>query len=252
MIDGNKISRIINSFAAGKKIFSREVQLQFDLAWEIRKDYPKYDVVLEYLWEKEKWYIDIVVFSDQERKCVPIELKYKTTDREIEYKVNENETYMTYNQGAPDVGSYDYIKDIYRLENLGKSLKYKGKEYEVERGYAIILTNDWHYYEDLPSKGEREKYNYFYWEKFSLAQEKISGDINWINPINGELDSSGEHTSKDRRNGIQLTNEYHIKCKWKAYDIGDYSYKPKMKKKPDFKYLITEVNPVYSDKGYPV
>ncbi len=243
MVSKETLSDIIVGFAK-KKIFSKEVQFQFDLAWEIRRKYPDYDVVLEYLWEEEKWYIDIVIFSDAEEKCVPIELKYKTTDREIKYTIG-NETSITYNQGAPDNGSYDYIKDIYRIEKLGKTLNYKGKKYSVDCGYAIILTNDWHYYEKLPSKGENSKYKYYYWEKFSLAQDQISGYIYWIDPSNGEEDNSGEHTTEDRRYGIQLTNEYYLRDNWEDYSIKYDSYEPKSKlrKEPTFRYLITMIPP---------
>ncbi len=244
MIDSDKLKEIINGFAEkDKKVFSKEVQFQFDLAWEIKRLYSEYECVLEYLYLPEKYYIDMVVFSDKEKKCIPIELKYKTTDKEIEYKV-EKYSYWTYNQGACDNGSYDYLKDIQRIESLGKYLIYKGINYEIEKGYAIILTNDWHYYSELPPKTNNIKgYKRYYWEKFSLAQEEVKGDLCWIKPesLEEEIDEGGLHTSADRRYKIHLENSYMLKDNWNPYKVPYKTYLPKMKKEPKFKYLISEI-----------
>lgn len=242
MIDKTKLAEIINGFARDNKIFSKEAQFQFDLAWEIRNQFPNYEVVLEYLFKEKKWYIDIVAFSAQEKKCVPIELKYKTTDKNIVYKIGD-ESYYTFNQGACDNGSYDYIKDISRIENLGNSLEYKGQKYDIEGGYAIILTNDWHYYESLPEKRKNEKYKQFYWKNFSLAQDSISGDICWIDPYspNDEIEDPGKHTTIDRSEKIHLSQSYRLKENWANYEIKEYEYEPSMKKAPDFKHLITYI-----------
>ena len=235
MIKKIDLEKIINDLAIKQnKIFSKEVQFQFDLAWELKKTFPKYDVVLEYLYKKNKWYIDIVVFSDDEKKCVPIELKYKTTAREIEYKIG-NQFYWTYNQGACDEGSYDYIKDIYRIESINEPLKYKGEDYTVESGFAIILTNDWHYYKELPSKKENDKYQCYYWQNFQLAQEKIRGELFWVDPKtkDGKIENPGKHTTKDREQSINIKGPYYLKNNWKDY---------RLEVKPEFKYLITEIS----------
>lgn len=234
---------IIKKFATAGKIFSKEAQFQFDLAWEIQQRNNEYDIVLEYLCETEdgKQYIDIVVFSKGEKnKCWPIELKYKTRDKKITYKVGKT-TSITYNQGAPDNGSYDYIKDISRIENIEKNLNYNGEEYCVECGYAIIMTNDWHYYEELPKKGENDKFKFWYWKNFSLAQNELKGDIKWIDPLSGEEQDKGTHTTKDREDSINLKNTYSLN--WEEYDIKIYTYEPNLRKKPDLKYLITEIPP---------
>jgi hypothetical protein len=235
------LETIIEGFATEGKIFSKEAQFQFDLAWEIHN--KGYDIVLEYLCETKdgKQYIDLVVFSKgKENKCWPIELKYKTLDKKITYKVGET-TSITYNQGAPDNGSYDYIKDISRIENIEKNLNYNGEEYCVECGYAIIMTNDWHYYEELPEKRKNDKYKYWYWKNFSLAQNELKGDIKWIDPLSDKEQDKGTHTTKDREDSINLKNTYSLKNKWKKYGIGEYTYEPNLKKDPDLKYLITEI-----------
>ena len=231
MLDKKDLEEIIDELATENKIYSNEAQFQFDLAWKIKKSHEDYDVVLEYLWKPEKWYIDIVVFYDN--KCVPIELKYKTTDKEITYNTKNGRCY-TFNQGAPDTGSYDYIKDIYRIENLGKSLKYKGVDYTIECGYAIIITNDSHYYNKLKEKNKNG--NYYYWENFSLAQEQIKNNIYWINPKNRTREEPGNHTDKSREHEIILKNKYALMNNWKEYVV---SYEPK--DAPKFKYLITQI-----------
>ena len=245
VISKNDLIEIIEGFAKKNKIYSKEAQFQFDLAWEIRSLSSDYDVILEYLWKKEKWYIDIVVFSDEEKKCVPIEVKYKTAGKEIEYIVG-NQKYCTFNQGAWDNGSYDYIKDIKRLELIGDILEYKGEPYKVENGFAIILTNDSHYYVEIPDKKEKTDsygYNYYYWRNFSLAQKTIKGDLYWIDPVNGNIDESGDHTTEDRKERVSLTAQYSLRDKWKQYKVKYDSYSSKCKHNPEFKFLITQVFP---------
>ena len=240
MLDTEKIKNIMTTLADEDRLFSCEAQFQLDFAWQLKDRLSGCDIALEYLWknDNEKRYVDIIVFDIKERKCIPIELKYKTLNKELEYKI-KNQSYWTNNQGAPDCGSYDYLKDIYRLETLGKSIKYLGEEYQIVYGYAIILTNDKHYFEKLPDYKDNNKwgYKYYYWEEFALTDQSIkTGTINWVDPKTGTKEEKGTHTTEDRKDPICLKNRY--KLEW-----NDYKLKFDDSCMPSFKYLITIIPP---------
>jgi hypothetical protein len=59
-------------------------------------------------------------------------LKYKTRGLSVQI---ENEQYRLKDQSTQDVGRYDFIKDIQRLEHVSV-----GQKNFV--GYAVLLTND--------------------------------------------------------------------------------------------------------------
>jgi len=67
---------------------------------------------------------------------IAIELKYKTKKASISCK---DEQFDLCNQSAQDIGRYDFLKDIQRIENYVTT--YPGSE-----GYAILLTNDQNYW----------------------------------------------------------------------------------------------------------
>lgn len=83
-------------------------------------------------------------------KNFPIELKYKTVKGSYADFGNEVVELMTHS--AVDLGCYAYLKDINRLEYLAKNAP------DFERGFAIILTNEPHYFKDT---GRRSVYEAF-------------------------------------------------------------------------------------------
>ena len=128
-----------------------EKQFQFELAWYLKERCSELGIALEgkVIDNHKKTYIDLTLYSGD--KIIPIELKYKTRT-----------------QGAADEGSYDFFKDIDRIEKFVKkgkiSLKHSGKEFferKCEEGFAIMVTNYRSYY-DGPKKSE------CYWDAFSL------------------------------------------------------------------------------------
>lgn len=170
----------IEDFGSKGIIFDNEAQFQFELALKIKKEFDC-EIKLEKntlttkvksTGKKKKFYSDIYVSAKDSNRVVVIELKYKTA----EYK---NGDIFLFDQGAPDLGRFDYIWDIHRLEWLvyhGKGIqnlindentiinkanecrheknqlneieedtdfrydnKYQNKEIV---GYAIILTNE--------------------------------------------------------------------------------------------------------------
>ena len=244
---------IIKGFADDGKVFSNESQFQFELAWAIAKKSNCFKVNFEYLFElsesKKKAYIDLTI-ENENKKVYAIELKYKTPDKECVYKCNNKKTH-TFAQGAEDCGCYDYLKDVERLEAL------VNKEKDVEKGFAIILTNSSKYY-------VHPKPNHtYYWENFFLKNEKtIERKLYWKDP---RIEPEGENViceendgkvlwkyvkdkkpcdnnhpgfscTKERYKEIELKNEY--KIVWEKYALKT----EKSPKSPEFKYLILEIN----------
>lgn len=151
---------IIDDFSEKRRVFSNEVQFQFELGQALEK--KGYRVLFEVLsisenaHGKNKIYTDIVVDLGDKR-FVAVELKYKSAIAPGSpwakgYDIaNKLFTYGTYNgieqcvfpQGAEDTGSYYFIKDIERLENFtsGKTTFNFHEDYQVVQAYAIIIAN---------------------------------------------------------------------------------------------------------------
>lgn len=128
----NDIETAINNLRVNHKIFHSEADFQFSLAWELQKILPDAKIRLEYcpLFD-DSMHIDIYVLDEEH--SYPIELKYKT--KEIKMPI-DGEHYNLKNQFAHDMGRYDFLHDISRIE------KAKTLDENFELGFAIILTND--------------------------------------------------------------------------------------------------------------
>ena len=214
-----KLNSIIMGFALKeKRIFSNESQFQFALAWTLAKEFGEENVVLELLYEigKVKRYIDIVVFEKDQ--CFPIELKYKTAYKETTYRFGECE-YTIAGQGATDTGCYGFWSDISRIEDMiyeaQPHISYKGKDYKVERGFAIILTNEKSYYNG-PRKGGKP----YYWESFSLKEGSFIEEkrLFWKKPDNKTEDPWIEDLDRAKSMpAIVLKGQY--KIQWEKYEL---------------------------------
>ena len=230
------IREIIYGFASENRIYSNEAQFQHDLAISLEK--LGYDVYLEVLSinansldefkaknknERIKLYTDIAI-KISENEYIAIELKYKT--EEETYFVN-GKNYLTFHQGAYDNGTYDYLCDVKRLEDLvnGKYIFNLDKNNVVLKGYAIILTNDKHYCEKRKTISP--------WYNFSLPNGRtIQGNLNWSEKGN-EVDIIGcDKKCAGRENPLSLSGSY--TCKWEDYDIGCKVKKP-------LKFMIFEI-----------
>ena len=208
---------IIEELAKEKHVFSNEAQFQFCLAWAINKklesEFEDYEVVLEEQIQSQK-YTDIVVRIG--KSYFPIELKYKTADREVNY-VFENREYVTYCQGAADNGSYDYLADIARIEKLKNDKLPDGSCFS--KGFAIIVTN----YPLYWGEGIRLSSN---WYPFCFNKE-LRGTIDWQNK---------KPTKKERQDAISLEGCY--KMDWQYYPHGCTE---KDGNRYPIKYMIQEI-----------
>ena len=201
-INANNIETILIDFAKNKKLFLNEAQFQFELALEIKKQFPSLVVHLEYPSLKgnsnrQYSYYDIVIQEGNE--FYVIELKYKTKDQVILYK---GSNYLLKNHAAQDLGRFDYLNDVSRIENWQSNNQ--GKQFVG--GCAIILTNDSAYWKN-DGKGR-------IYEQFALKDGNTitSGSKAWIGNV--KITSVG----KSRINGLNLYNTY--KIKWLDYCNG--------------------------------
>lgn len=117
MID---ISKLLLSLAKKRPVFHSEADFQHAFAWEIHRQWPAASVRLEmpYRTHKHLFYIDIwIIYRAQ---IFAVELKYKT--RSLFIDINK-EKYQLRSQRAHDTGRYDFLRDIYRLEQIKNNIK---------------------------------------------------------------------------------------------------------------------------------
>lgn len=224
------LENIIDNF----DFFYNESQFQFELALELQKKYPNSKVYLEELTNQfildnnqiKRWYTDIVVEyknEKNEKECIAIELKYKTA------KYHDNNGIILLEQGATDLGRYDFIWDIYRNESLVNGFNINKENSCIDSGikkgnsglkrekiknsiplpntrkfiagFAIMLTND-HKYWDRP-----KKLNAIY-ENFSIHDgTTITGIIDWYSNT-GNYSKALIGSSRGRP--IELSGGYNI------------------------------------------
>lgn len=240
---------IINGFAESEIIFSNEQDFQFQMAlalkgkkFELEKGDNvtitnvylegvsfKHNLKETYRLLKEakkeekknevkKEYTDIVLELDDD-KNIAIELKYKTPYQPYLYETPNNEMLLL-GQGAYDSGSYFFIKDLERLERI--NTKHFTRKYNFIKGYAIMLTNEKHYWKGFNS----DIWNAFNICEGSVLENNLSLDLTKTN-------------NPDKYKGfptIKLKGKYVIKS-------GDWCDYPITIKNncPIFKYLIKEV-----------
>ena len=99
--------------------------------------YVPWQVLDGYVWKSELR-LDIVVKKDGE--YCPVELKYKT--KKVKRKISRFDEDLTddvvvmKNQGAQDLGMYDFWKDVRRIELV------RNRFAKVKGGLAVFVTND--------------------------------------------------------------------------------------------------------------
>ncbi len=221
MID---IHKVIQRLSKRRPVFCSEADFQLEFAWQIKLIYGnKYEIKLEYPQADDsgnnnrKMHIDILLIDSATDKWIPIELKYKTKGDDIKCK-KTGFIYNLANQGAKDIGCYDYLYDIQRIEKL-KDLK-KDK---FEIGYAIILTNEMSYTNKPRGEG-------CFYKEFSIHQDAVKhGDLKWDK-------NTGSGTKRGREEGIHLDGTHTIN--WEEYSHPDKNDSNKV-----FKYAVCKVLP---------
>ncbi|MCR5430421.1 MAG: hypothetical protein K6E58_04240 [Eubacterium sp.] len=190
MANGFDLEKVLRELRKKRKAFVSEADFQLALAWQIKQMYKdEVEVRCEYPLESDSSiHIDIVVIK--KNKWIPIELKYKTK----ECNIDDNDKFHLKNHGAKDVGCYDYLKDISRIEKISKRK-------EFWKGYTVLLTNDLSYLK----KPKKEK---AYYRNFSLEnKKKLHRYLRW--------DGNTSDETVNARPNFNLSKYY--SCHWKKY-----------------------------------
>lgn len=188
------LHEILKELSIERPIFHSEADFQFALAWKIKERVCPEKIIIEYPVNIENKRIYIDIYFKKDNKEYFLELKYKT--KKFEVYCNEM-NYILKDQKACDLGRYDFIKDISRLERIicGQQNKF---------GYVIFLSNDEKYLQGTKETNQ----------DFSFNIE------NNITITHGEKSWSEEKNIKNlgsRRNSLDINNDYCVK--WKDYSI---------------------------------
>ena len=188
------------------ELLFNERDFQMHLATWLRGSANRYDDVdveyyvpkseLEnYVWDSELR-LDIVVKRDGE--YCPVELKYKTkkVERQITRfdEVMHDKVVVMKNQGAQDLGMYDFWKDVRRVELVRRRFA------KVKGGLSVFVTND-----PLYTKASRPTSNNYL---FGMAEGAHGTAKHWQNP---------ESTCAKTHRNFEVEKEYNIE--WHSREI---------------------------------
>ncbi len=254
---------IINGFAAEGKVFSNEQDFQFELAQELKNRNDVEEVKLEVLSFKKdelnlrgdnlterilddgsldlsindangnkikakKEYSDIIIKTN-DTYCA-IELKFKGADKAYLYKSEKFGDVVVMGHGAADIGSYLFIKDIERLENINQRVFPSG--ITIAKGFAVLLTNNERYWNP-------EKKFTGIWQNFGIHEDRLINECKEINEdreINKKLSFVRNQKEIEEYNGykaLELSGKYHFQ--WEKYNLNSAP--------PQFSFLVVEVQP---------
>lgn len=205
-----QISNFLTSLSHKRPLFHSEADFQHALAWEIQLNHPEAKVRLEYrpTVVGEKMYVDLWVILPN-GSITAVELKYKTRSFVTEFN---GEEYQLLNQGAQDLGRYDFLRDVVRLEQLtalSPSVK----------GAAVLLTNDRTYWSPARSPDTVDG-------AFRIHEGRsLAGELAW-----GAGASEG--TMRARESPIALAAAYSMA--WTAYSKLDA-------KEGEFRYALLDI-----------
>ena len=193
----SNINRTLDELSEIRPIFHNEADFQFSFAWQIQKQNPNHRIRLEYkVPQFVNRYTDIWITGED---FVAIELKYKPISMQLQY--NE-EIFELKKHGAQDIGRYDFLKDVQRLEEIIM-------EYPNTKAYAIMITNDRLYWQSPQKHNSVDK-------DFKIHQDRnIHGVLSWSS-------KAGTGTTKNREKPIQIHGNYSMD--WKIYSNIDQKY----------------------------
>lgn len=186
------LEKILTSLSDQRPLFHSEADFQHSLAWAIHKKYPDAKIRLERpcAGRNGRIYLDIWVRLGNDR--IGIELKYKTKQLHATF---DKEKFELRNQSAQDIGRYDLLCDLFRIEGLLES------DY-LDYGFTIFLTNDTGYWND---SGRRNRVD----EEFRIREGRsIGGQLEWAN-------HASDGTRKGREDPILISGSY--KSAWTEY-----------------------------------
>lgn len=208
-----EIGEVLSALAKQRPVFHSEADFQHALAWEIHQELPAAPIRLELPVQVKQQFFHLDIWVAYQDAVLAIELKYKT--RRLSVQVG-SERYRLKDQSAQDVGRYDFVRDIQRLEQVATA-------YQSVIGYAILLTNDSAYWTTPANQNTVDA-------GFRLHNGRVlEGVLSW-----GAKASEG--TMKNRERPLELRGKYHLR--W-----SDYS-QPSAERYGQFRSLVVKVLPI--------
>lgn len=182
----------LHALGRSRPLFHSEADFQHALAWAFHHLRPDVTVRLEVpsRFGDRRASVDIIL-RDGDRTCF-VELKYKTALVEA---TEGGEIFALKNHGAKDLGSYDVIKDVCRVESFVKAVPNSA-------GCVIFITNAPSYWNASLRSNTIDK-------DFQLVDgREISGDLKWAS-------HAGSGSVKKREHVLSLNGRYQLV--WKPY-----------------------------------
>ena len=204
----------MEQLARGRPTFQSEADFQHALAWKIHEAYPSCRIRLEFRVPHVAPPIYLDICAREGDGATAIELKYKTRALRSEH---HGEYFDLADQGAQDIGRYDFLRDLQRLETVVAT------ENSMV-GYAILLTNDRTYWTPTRKTDAVDG-------AFRLHQGRAipSGELAWST-------GASDGTKRGREDPITLRGHYELR--WVDYfNPGGASTYGK------FRYLLVQVQP---------
>ena len=198
---------------SNRELLFNERDFQMHLATWLRSSANRYDDVDveyyvprseldDYVWDSELR-LDVVVKKGGE--YCPIELKYKT--KKVERKISRfdealnDAVVVMKNQGAQDLGMYDFWKDVRRVELVRRRFD------RVKGGLAVFVTND-----PLYTKESRPTSNNYL---FGMAEGAHGTAKHWQNP---------ESTCAKTHPDFEVEQEYSVEWHNRTIDGVEFYY----------------------------
>ena len=210
------IKSLLTDLAKCREVFHSEADFQHALAWQIHETTEGSQIRLEFPVpaEHRNMYVDIWLPDEK----IAIELKYVTRSSELKH---HGETYALRDHGAQNQRRYDFLLDIQRLERMCSDPKL------CEAGYAVLLTNDWLYW-DPPT---RKAMDFAF--RVHEGREIYSRELAWA-------PGASPGMVKGREEPIQLEGPYCLR--WQDYSNIPEKSRGKRRPRGKFRYLAVSVD----------
>lgn len=196
--------------ASQRSVYHSEADFQHAFAWEVHKRTKDASVRLERPIKANGKTLHLDFLVQVATMSIAVELKYKTRKLGVDL---DGEEFRLASHSAADLGRYDFIKDVCRLEEIAANLN--GCE-----GWAIMLTNDSAYWKPANEKPTVDA-------AFRIHDGRIlRGTLGWT------ADAS-DGTKRNRVPDLQVTGQYALR--WNDYSA------PSRESYGQFRYLAVHV-----------
>lgn len=213
------VESVMRALAIERPVFHSEADFQHAFAWELHRRLPNASVRLERpVWGREgAMHLDFLM--EAPGQAIAVELKYKTKQMRIDV---QGESFETSAHAGQPLGRYDFIKDVWRLEEISRQIP------RIE-GWAILLTNDSAYWNPTTSQTGIVD------EHFRLHEGRVlAGRLDW-----GSSAKVGTKNKRERAHDLSGT----YRLQWSDYsDLAEH-------RNGRFRYLALEVASVAALPG---